>query len=63
MTLEHVQRRQFLALVTLLVLQSHLTQDLVDLLELYRGQLSAVSPGNSVQDTLAFSMFIVACEQ
>ena len=62
MTLEHVERRQFRALLAPPALKSHLTQDLVDLLELCRGQVSAVSPGNSDQDTLAFLLLLISYE-
>ena len=59
MLLEHVQGRQFLALVAP-VLRRHLLENVVDLLHLGSGQLPLISSGDAVQDPSRFLLLLVA---
>ena len=56
--LEHVQRRELLALGAT-VLQRHLVEDVFNLLHLGGGQLPPVSSCNSMQNCLGLLLFIV----
>ena len=62
MLLEHVEGRQFLAIVAP-VLRRHLLENVVDLLHLGSGQLSLISSGDAVQDPSRLILLLVAFEE